>query len=77
MEGVLSWVVVVEDDFDDLVVGEDELVGVGAVDHGVGGVCACGEDGVEGWDFGSDVGLVVEEGAVCMSALGPRMAHIV
>jgi hypothetical protein len=36
VEGVLSWVVVVEDDLDDLVVVEDELVRVGAVDLRVG-----------------------------------------
>ena len=32
VEGVFARVVVVEDDFDDLVLGEDEGVGVGAVD---------------------------------------------
>lgn len=61
---MFSRVVVVEDDFDDFVCGEDELVGVGAVDGGICGVGACGEDGVEGRDFGVDVGHVVEEGAV-------------
>ena len=62
VEGVFAWVVVVEDDFDGLVFGEDEGVGVGAVD--VGDVCGCGgcEGGVEGWDFGGDVGGIVEEG---------------
>ena len=70
VERVLSRVVVVEDDLDDLVVVEDELVGVGAVDEGVGGVGAGGEDGVEGGNFGGDVGFVVEEGAV-----GVRLAE--
>lgn len=38
-------------------------MGVFAVDSGVGGVDAGGHGGVEGWDFGGDVGDVVEEGA--------------
>lgn len=45
-----------------MVLGEDEGVGVAAVDYRVGGVGACGEDGVESGDFGADVGYVVEEG---------------
>lgn len=44
-------------------VGEDEGVGVLAVDGGVGGRGAAGESGVEGGDFGVGVGYVVEEGA--------------
>jgi hypothetical protein len=32
VEGVFPWVVVVEDDFDDFVVGKNELVSVRAVD---------------------------------------------
>lgn len=68
VERVLSWVVIVEDDFDDLVMAEDELVRVRAVDCGVGCIRAGGKDGVEGWDFRTDVGLVVEEGAVRVSA---------
>lgn len=64
MEGVFSGIVVVEDDFDDLVVAEDELVGVRAVYGGVGGVGAGGEDGVEGGYFRGDVCLAVEESAV-------------
>lgn len=35
VEGVFAGVVVVEDDFDDLVLAEDEGVGVGTVDDGV------------------------------------------
>ena len=56
-------VVVVEDDVDDLVVLEDEGVGVGGVDGGVGGIGAGGEGGVEGGDFGEDIGDGVEGGA--------------
>ena len=63
MEGVFAGVGVVEDDVDDLVLGEDEGVGVDAVDGGVGGCGAGCEGGVEGGDFGADVGYVVEEGA--------------
>lgn len=44
MEGVLSGVVVVEDDFDDLVGAQDEGVGVDAIDGWVGGIGAGGED---------------------------------
>lgn len=32
VEGVFPWVVVVEDDFDDFVVGKNELISVRAVD---------------------------------------------
>jgi hypothetical protein len=63
MEGVFSRVVIVEDDFYDFVLCEDEGVCVAAVDGGVGCVGAGGEDGVEGGDFGADVGYIVEEGA--------------
>ena len=64
VEGVFAWVVVVEDDLDDLVLLEDEGVGVGGVDGGVEGGGAGGEGGVEGGHFGADVGDVVEEGVV-------------
>lgn len=65
MERVFSGVVVVEDDFYDLVLRQHEGVGVVAVDEGVGCVGAGGEGGVESGDFGRDVGDVVEEGVVC------------
>jgi len=39
---VAAFVVVVEDDFDDVVLSEDEGVRVGAVDGGVGGEGAAG-----------------------------------
>ncbi len=41
VEGVFAFVGVVEDDVDDGAAGEDEGVGVGAVDGGVGG-CGAG-----------------------------------
>lgn len=41
MKGVLSWVVVVENDFDDLILIENKLICVGAVDFGVSCVWAC------------------------------------
>ena len=63
VEGVFAGVFVVEDDVDDLVFGEDEGVGVGAVDGGVGGGGAGAHYCEEGGDFGADVGYVVEEGA--------------
>jgi len=61
VEWVFSGVVVVEDELDGLVLLEDEGVGVGAVDGDVVGSGAGGEGGVEGWDFGDDVGNVIEE----------------
>ena len=64
MERVAAFVVVVEDDFDHVVLLEDEGVGIGAVDNGVGGEGAGGEGGVEGGDFWAGVGMVVEEGVV-------------
>lgn len=63
VERVLAGVEVVDHDLDDLVLGEDEGVCVGAVDGGVCCVLAGCESGVEGGDFGGDVGDVVEEGA--------------
>lgn len=60
---MFAWVVIVEDYVYDLVVGEDEGVGVGAVDGRGGGVAAGGEGGEESGDFGADVGYGVEEGA--------------
>lgn len=64
MEGVLARIVVVKNDFDDLVLLEDEGVGVRGVDGGIEGGGARGENGVEGGHFGSNVGDVVEEGVV-------------
>ena len=60
MERVTAGIVVVDDDVDDLVAFEDEGVGVGGVDGGVGGICTGREGGVEGGDFGCDVGDGVE-----------------
>jgi len=51
------------------------LVRVGTVDEGVRRILAGGEDGVEGGNFGVDVGDVVEEGAVrVLMACSVRMA---
>ena len=41
MEGVFTWVVVVEDDFDDFVMLENEGVGIDAIDCWVAGLRAC------------------------------------
>lgn len=59
---ILSWVIVVEHDFDDLVLGQDKGIGVAAVDGRIGGVGASGEDAVERRYLGAYVGHVVEEG---------------
>jgi hypothetical protein len=61
VEGVLARVEVVEHNIDDLIFLENERVCVGAIDGRVGGVLVGSEDGVEGWDFGCDVGNVVEK----------------
>ena len=67
VDGVAALVIVVDDDFDDVHVVEDEGVGVLAVDEGVCGFGAGGEGGVEGGDEGFDEGVVVdcEAGGVC------------
>ena len=60
VEGVFAWVVVVEDYFDDLVLGEDEGVGVVSVDERVCCVGAGGKGGVESGDLRRNVGNVVD-----------------
>lgn len=60
-ECLLSGVVVVEDDLDHLVLRENELVRVGAVDGWVSSVGPCRECGVQRWNFGGDICHVVEE----------------
>ncbi len=72
VDGVAAVVVVVDDYFDDVEVGEDEGVGVLAVDEGVCGGGGGGEGGVEGGDEGFDEGVVVdcETGWVWVLGLG-------
>ncbi len=41
VEGVTAGVIVVKDDVDDLIAFENEGVGVGRVDGGIGGILAC------------------------------------
>lgn len=62
MEGMLAWIVVVENDLDDLALLEDEGVRVAAVDCGVRGGVVSRESRVKTWDLGLNVGDVVEEG---------------
>lgn len=59
VEGVACCVEVVDDDLDDVAVGDDEGVDL-AVDDGVGVVGACCGGGVEGWYLLADIGFVVE-----------------
>ena len=56
-------VVVVEHNLYNVIVLQDKRVGVAAVNGGVVGEVAGGEGSVEGGNFGTDVGDVVEEGA--------------
>jgi hypothetical protein len=55
-------VVVVQDDFYDLAVLEDESVCIAAVYYGVRSSIPGGEDGVQSRDLRRDIGDVVEEG---------------
>lgn len=64
VEGMFAGVHVVQHNFHDLVLFEDEGDGVLAVDGGVGGHVTRSQGGVERWDFGSDVGEVVEKGVI-------------
>lgn len=66
MEGVVTGIVVVDDDLDPLVVLDDHGVGVLSVDLGVGREVAGGQGGVQGGDLGHDVGDVVEGGLVAV-----------
>lgn len=68
VEGVAARVDVVDDDVDDLVLLEDEGVGVLAVHSGVGGEVARAQGCVEGRDLCRRVCYVVEEGAARVSA---------
>ena len=63
MEGMAAGVLVVDDNFNHVVVFQDVRVGVNAVDGGVVGVMAGGEGGEDGWDLGGEIGDFVEEGA--------------
>jgi len=63
VEGVFARVVVVENELDGLVLWEDEGVRIGAVDCDVVGGRTGGQGGVEGGNFGKDIGDVIEEGA--------------
>ena len=64
VEGMFAWVVVVQDDLNDLVVGEYKGICVDAIDGWVGGVIAGGDGGIEGGKPRTDVGDAVEEGIV-------------
>jgi hypothetical protein len=54
-------IIVVDDYFDNLVLLENEWVGVFAVDCGIIGVFATCKGCVKSGDFGRDVGDIVEE----------------
>lgn len=62
MEGMFAGIVVVEDDFDDLILLKYEGIGMRAVNFWVGGGAAGTEGGIQTWDLGTHVGYVVEEG---------------
>ena len=69
MEGMSARVEVVEYDFYDVVVFKDVRVRVDAVDGGVVGKCTGRKCSEEGWDFGADVGYLVEECAMIASQM--------
>lgn len=58
---MLSWIVVVDDHLYDLVVTEDETVGVLSVNGGVGGHFSSCHDSVQGWYLGTHIGYIIEE----------------
>lgn len=62
VEGMFASVVVVEDDLDDLILAEDEGIGIGTVDEGVYRSRIGGHGGVEGRDNWADVSAVIEKG---------------
>lgn len=66
MERMLTSIVVVQDNLDNLVLLQDEGVCVGTIDGLLqgDGVVWCRKNGTKGWNFRSDVGDVVEEGVV-------------
>jgi hypothetical protein len=61
VKGMAAGVVVVDDYFDNLVLLENEWVGVFAVDGGIVGICATCEGCVKSGDFGGDIGDIIEE----------------
>ena len=63
MERMFAWVGIVEDDVNDLAFGEDECVGVDAINGGICCGVTGGKGGIESRNFRFDVGYVVEEGA--------------
>ena len=60
---MLARVVVVENYLYNVVVLEHMGIGIGAIDGVVVGQVASGEGSVQSWDFGPDVGYIVEERA--------------
>lgn len=72
MKRMFTRIKIVDDNIDDLIFGDDEGVREFAVDGYVGGVLACCERGVEGWNFLGGVGYVVEECAVGVSLVWER-----
>ena len=61
MEGVLAWIVVVEDDFDNVVLFENVRVDVDAIDGGIAGCFARSMGGVETRYLRADVRHIVEK----------------
>lgn len=61
---MFSIVVVIQNNLDGLIGLKDKRISVAAVDYGVLGVGAGGHNGVESWDGGLDVCVVVKEGIV-------------
>ena len=62
VEGMFASVVVVQDNLDDLILAEDEGIGVGTVDERVYRSRIGGNGGVEGRDNWADVSAVIKKG---------------
>ena len=59
---MLSWVIIVDDELDDVAIVEDKRVAVNAVDAGVGdNICRSGESRVESGYFLGDIGDSIEK----------------
>lgn len=60
VNGMDSTIEVVDDNLNELALFDDVRVCVVSVDERVRGIFACAKGGVQGWNFGGDVGDVVE-----------------
>lgn len=75
MEWMFSGVVVVQNDLNNLILVQDERVGICTIHGGIGCILARREDGIKGRDFWRNVGNVVESSTAIESVSRPRIAQ--